>query len=111
MCWDKNTCIVQYLSIITFRRDVLRVGYSPLSLYYILLVIDSEGSRPIYDCCYRIGIYRIIFCMLSWFDIYCVCVLVQEVMKCFAICINFVISLSCYVRMMRMIVVKMALRS
>ena len=32
-------CIDQYLSVITFRRDVLQVGYSPLSVYYILLIM------------------------------------------------------------------------
>ena len=35
----KYLYIVQYLSIITFRRDVPQVGYSPLSLYYILLLL------------------------------------------------------------------------
>ncbi len=29
-------CIDQYLSVITFRRDVLQVGYSLLSLLYTL---------------------------------------------------------------------------
>ena len=39
-CTLENThlCIDQYLSVITFRRDVLQVGYSPLSLYYTLLL-------------------------------------------------------------------------
>ena len=30
-------CIDQYLSVITFHRVVLLVGYSPLSLYYYTL--------------------------------------------------------------------------
>ena len=37
-------CIDQHLSVITFRRDVLQVGYSPLSLYYILL-LATKGFR------------------------------------------------------------------
>ena len=36
-----HLCIGQYLSVLTFRRDVLQVGYSPLSLYYILLLISN----------------------------------------------------------------------
>ena len=38
MLGQKHLCNAQYMSIITFRRDVLQVGYSPLSLYYILLI-------------------------------------------------------------------------
>lgn len=32
-------CIVQYWSIITFRSDVLQVGYSALFLCYVFLIL------------------------------------------------------------------------
>ena len=44
----KYLYIVQYLSIITFRRDVPQVGYSPLSLYYILLIIGCAVNLHTY---------------------------------------------------------------
>ena len=51
MCWGKNTSAnVRYMSIITFRRDVLhvQVGYSPLSLYYILLMVIMLSVSGLY---------------------------------------------------------------
>ena len=37
-----HLCIDQYLSVITFRRDVLQVGYSPLSLYYYYTLVCHD---------------------------------------------------------------------
>ena len=44
--------IDQYLSVITFRRDLLQVGYSPLSLYYILLT-SIKPRFSFWNNCYR----------------------------------------------------------
>ena len=42
---QKHLCNVRYMSIITFRRDVLQVGYSPLS-YYTLAIVSVTEEVP-----------------------------------------------------------------
>ena len=45
---QKHLCNVQYMSIITFRRDMLQVGYSPLSLSLLYTLGCMQNSKRIY---------------------------------------------------------------
>ena len=40
-----HLCIDQYLSVITFHRDMLQGGYSPLSLYYNTLCTNNRAAK------------------------------------------------------------------